>query len=277
MFAYHGDGLTEFIGSPEGHQATVSSASVEREDIPRPDGTIIRDAVSAIGESPSEAASVSVSTNTHRWVDNLVGSEIADNNASKESLHNSCADRPPPTTPAYSFEDSPVKDAGNDTSYGLIGTSTARDFVRDLRSDSPQTQLQSTPRPTLPSILNSPFAPQAGEESPHSRAGTTKRMTTHSPRNSQNVFSMQQQPIGYSIGSSVSIIQDPSQQTQNRDFGVIAPPLALHARRVLPLLDESEFHSPSIFHGSSWEGPRPSGIQAMSVLTPTPPNGQGGG
>ena len=265
----------------------MSSTCIEREDI-----------LQASGATPLDAASVSVSTNTHRWVDNLVGSEMTDGNTSKESLNHDFADRLPPTPPAHSFEDSPIKEIGNDTSYGLIGTSTAReikevgndtsygligtptahDFAKDLGSYPPQIQPQSTPRPTLPSILNSPFAPQAGEQSPHSRPGTAKRMTTHSPRNSQDGFSvtLPQQWTGYSVDSSGSLMQDPSQQPQKRDFGVIGRP-ALYSKRILPLLDDHEFHSSSIFHGSPWEGPRPSGHSAVNVLTRTPPNGQGGG
>ena len=276
----------------------MSSASIEREDIPPANEIMPLDAAAEVGDSPSEAASVSVSTNTHRWVDNLVGSETNDKNASTESLHDDFADRLPPTPPAHSFEDSPVqevgndtsygfigtstareiREVGNDTSYGLIGTSTARDFVKDLCSYSPQIQPQSTPRPIIPSILNSPFAPQAGEESPHSRPGTAKRMTTHSPRNSQNDFSLLQQPsTGFSVDSSGSPMQDPSQQTQKRDFGVIRRPSAIYSKKIVPLLDDINFHSSSVFYESPWEGPRPSGMKAMSVLTPTPPNGQGGG
>lgn len=280
-FAYHEEGLTEFIGSPAGHQATMSSTSIEREDIPKARATNPPRATSAIGESASEAASVSVSTNTHRWVDNLVGSESANHDAPKEGLQSEFADRIPPTPPGHSFGDSPVKEAGNDTSYGLIGTSTARELVRDLRSHSPQSQQQSTPRPILPSILNSPFAPQAGEESPHSRPSTAKRMTTHSQRTSQNGFPILPQPVEYSVDSSISSMQDPSgnvfRQTQNRpsQFGIIGPPSVLSGKRNVSAFDDSVFDSSSIFHGSSWEGPRPSMLEVINVQTP--PNGQGGG
>ena len=235
-----------------------------------------------IGESASEATSVSVSTNTYRWVDKLVRSELADCDAPEEDLQSGFVDRIPPTPPGHSFEDSPVKEAGNDTSYGLIGTSTARELVRDLHSTSPQSQQQSTPRPTLPSILNSPFAPQAGEESPHSRPSTAKRMTTHSQRTSQNGFPILPQPVEYSMDSSISSMQDPSgnnvfRQTQNRpgQFGVIGPPSSLSGKRNMSAFDGSVFNSSSIFHGSSWEGPRPSALKAINVQTP--PNGQGGG
>jgi len=285
MFAYHEEGLTEFIGSPECHQATISSAGIEHEEISHVNEIIPPNAACAFGEGVSEAASVSVSTNTHRWVDNLVGSETADNDTHREGPHNEFADRIPPTPPGYSFDDSPTKEAGNDTSYGVIGTITARDLVRDLGSYSPQAQHQSTPRPTLPSILNSPFAPQPREETPHSRPSTAKCMLTHSPRNSQNGFSMpkQYQPTGYSVDSSISSIPDPSGATfqlpQNQpfgNFGVIARPSAVSKHHgSTAMFDDTAFHSSSVFHGSSWEGPRLSGREGMAVQTP--PNGQGGG
>lgn len=285
-FAYHEEGLTEFIGSPEGHQATIPSASIERKQNPCANDIIPLKAASTFGEGASEAASVSVSTNTLRWVDNLVGSETADNDTYKQGLHNEFADRIPPTPPGYSLEESPVKEAGNDTSYGLIGTLTARDLVRDLRSYSPQNQHQSTPRPTLPSILNSPFAPQAGEKTPYARPSTAKYMPTHSPRNSQNGFSMpqQHQPTSYSVDSSISSIPDPSGATfqlpQNQpfgNFGVIARPSTTVSKihGSMAMFDDTAFHSSSVFHGSPWEGPQRSNREIMTVQTP--PNGQGGG
>ena len=284
-FAYHEDGLTEFIGSPEGHQARMSSASVERQDMPQANGIIPTDIASAFPENASEPASVSVSTNTHCWVDNLVGSETADIDA-LEGLRTGFADRISPTPLEYHFEEPPTTEPGNDTSYGLIGTSTARDLVRDLRTSSPQNQYQSPPRPTLPSILNSPFAPQPGEESPHSRPSTAKRMTTHSKRNSENGFAIPRQPLTYSVDSSVSAMQDPSGTTfepmQNRPhggyghFGVIGRPLALHAKGKAPVLDESVvFHSSSVFGGSPWDDPRPGDFDTVDMSTPPGARGDG--
>ena len=268
-------------------------------------------AASTLGEAASEVASVSDST-THHWVDTLVGSEGAGKDLQQKGSRSEFVDSLSPTPANDAFEDSPAKaagndtsydligtataqdllqDAGNDTSYGLIGTLTARDLVNDLRSYSPQHKHQSPPPlPYLPSILNSPFAPQLGEAESHIRPNTAIRMTTHSPRTSQNGFAIQHQPANtYSVTSTASSIPDPSISTFQRPknqalppppngyYGVIGRPSTKRGvGNAMSKIDASDFHSSSIVPDSSWDAPRRSAVgEAATVLTP--PNGQGGG
>ena len=289
---------SELFASPEGHQATLSSISIDREDISQANGSGAPDMIPVPDERDSQAASaaVSMTTDMNRMVDNLVSSEATDDSEIEDAFANASAYRIPPTPPERSFDDSPSQEAGNETSYGLIGTLTAQDLVRDLHAYSPQ---QQTPRPVLPSIYNSPFAPQAGEEI--SRPSTAKRTPHHSQRSSQNAIFFQQQPNHQSIPSTISSMQDlssmafPPNPWEQYDYAVPSngQPLgkghfgpgathatsrlasALYGDRNGTAYDESNFKSSNIFEGSDWPGSAFSGREALDVQTP--PNGQGGG
>ncbi len=143
--------------------------------------------------SREDLTSVSMDPASNRMVDDLVDSEIADDDLEQ------------PSKPRISLD--PTNEVGNETSYGLFGTSTASELEAraDLRDQAPV-----SPRPPLPSIYNSPFAPQPGEATINSRPGTAKRTTpSHSRQSSQNVSHIQQSSR-HTIESIQSSVPDPT-------------------------------------------------------------------
>lgn len=111
----------------------------------------------------------------NQMVDNLVGPEPSNNTV-----------LPPPTPPAPTLT-SAQGDGANETSYGVgNSTLTALDFVNQVRSWSPKVQPPEAPNPTLPSIMNSPFAPRPEEEPLLTRSPATRRMTPRIRRSSHN-------------------------------------------------------------------------------------------
>ena len=144
----------EVMASPQGHRPTLSSTSIELGEISARNA-LARDAASLIGDETSQSASVSVSANLvmNEMVDNIVGSETTNGSEYQGNLAGDRPVRAPPTPPSYSFDDSPAKTAGNDTTYGIMGTLTAQEFWDEQKTHSPQQPSQhGTPRPLLPSI-----------------------------------------------------------------------------------------------------------------------------
>ena len=214
QFAYQEEGVpSELLASPSGHQATLSSTSIEREDIPKANSRVnksaIPDGASNIDDQTSQSASMNTAMN--HMVDRIVGSEFDEctngDNPDDENI--------PPTPPAHTFDDdSPTYDPANETSYGLMGTLTAQDLIAKVHaySQSPTHSInRSTPRPVLPSVLNSAFAPQPGEVSPQTRPSTA---TCISPTPPSQLFLPQpptpQRLSGHSGHSSYSSMQQPS-------------------------------------------------------------------
>lgn len=185
----------------ESYQAPLSSTGIEIEEVTHVDETTLPDAPVSINGGASQAASISVNMDpvSKRMVDDLVNSEMNDDGEDAELIDHSTNEAP------HSFADpkiglSPAKNVGDETSYGLIGTSTAREHFGDLENPVP-----NSPRPRLPSIINSPFALQPGEETPGSRPSTSKRKTpSHSQQNSQTRFPLQRQPNAFLADSSPS-------------------------------------------------------------------------
>ena len=195
------------MASPQGHHPTLSSTTIELADI-SPRNAIARDTGSFVGDATSQSASVSISANRvmNEMVDKIVGSETTNDSDYQGNLADGSPYRPPPTPPSYSFDDSPSKTAGKDTTYGIMGTLTAQEFLNGQQPYSPQnTSQHGTPRPLLPSIYNSVFAPTAEEVS--SRPGTAKGL---SPARQP----MHQTPNGYMVQSSISSMQAPSSMFQ---------------------------------------------------------------
>ena len=220
-----------------------------------------------------------------RMVDNLVGSETTDDgedagfidDSANEALHGfgRSEHRPSPAQ------------VGDETSYGLIGSSTVREHFGDLQNPIP-----NSPRPILPSITNSPFALQPGEETPGSRPSTAKRKTpSHSQQNSQTRFPLQRQAMGFPVASSPSnpsSMPDPTAPTPYTSgvYGAQPPPKnTVHANQTYmrpqtfttfgnqPFrAEEPNFLSLEVFEGSTWAGSDQSGRMAANALTP--PNGQ---
>lgn len=264
--------LDEGLPSDAGCQAAESSTSIGRADFTHVDETAIADPAGSVDGEASQAASAGVSMDlaSKRMVDDLVGSETTDEDeipiAAAQGLLNPISE---------------LKDVGNETSYGLIGSSTAREHFGDI-----QDQPQVSPRPLLPSIYNSPFAPQPGEATPGSRPGTANRTTpSHSQQNSQTRTPLQQQ-----INSSISSMADPSNYNpylhmnggyHNQPYLNNVFPAATNytsGRRVSTTYgnetygatDVSNFHSSSLAWGGSGT------VQAVTNVQ-TPPNGQGAG
>ena len=238
----------------------------------------------------SQAASISVNMDpaSKRMVDNLVGSVTTDDgedagfidHSTNEALRGFGRSEHRPS----------AAQVGDETSYGLIGSSTVREHFGD-----PQNPIPNSPRPILPSITNSPFALQPGEETPGSRPSTAKRKTpSHSQQNSQTRFPLQRQAMGFPVASSpsnLSSMPDPTAPTSYTSgaYGD-KPPLknTFHANQTYtrpptfttfgnqPLrAEEPNFLSLEVFEGSTWAGSDQSGRMAANALTP--PNGQGAG
>ena len=222
----------------------------------------------------SHAPSVSMGTSAENWVNNLLEGESTGLGAEQGRIEDETIDK----DPRYDTS----RAVGNETSYGTIGSITAADFVKDIR---PFSTPQASPRPRLPSIYNSPFAPLADEEAPLSRRSTEKYVTpSHSQQNSQQGFignfspsnfqqgftAFSQQPNGYhhQVDSSMSSIGAPSSigypQSLPRTH------LTTHSPRNYPInYEDSSFMSSNIFSGSVWNG-----ASSRAGMFPTPPSGQ---
>lgn len=185
-------------------QLILPSPSLDREGVTHVDETTFPHMISPLNGDGSQAALAFISMDpaSKRMVDDLVDSENAGNDdevPSKLGLGLSSA-----------------HDAGNDTSYGLFGSATARE-LGDLEDQPP-----ITPHPLLPSIDNSPFAPQPGEEITVSRPCSAKRTTTsHSQQHSQTRSAFQQPVDAYNIESSMtSSMPEPTNRSlpMNSDY-----------------------------------------------------------
>lgn len=287
-FTYVEEGMRE----EESYVAPLSSTGIELKEVTHIDETTLPDAPISINGGASQAASISVTMDpvSKRMVDDLVDSELNDNGEDAEFIDHATNEVP------HSFVDprhgsSPAKDVGDETSYGLIGTSMAREHFGDL-----QGPVSNSPRPHLPSIINSPFALQPGEETPGSRPSTAKGKTpSHSQQNSQTRFPLQRQPNAFSADSSPSnssTMPDPTAPNSyaNAFYRHQAPlkdtfpsaqnctrgPRTFTTFRDNPLhADEPNFLSLEVFEGSTWGGSDQSGRKATNIMTP--PNGQGAG
>ena len=289
IFTYVEEGMQE----DQSYQARVSSTGIELEEITHVDETTLPDAPASVSGEASQAASISVSMDlaSKRMVDDLVDSEET------EDGDDAGFSEQPTNRALYGFpypghSSLRLKDVGEETSYGLIGSSTAREHYRDC-----QDPVANPPRPILPSITNSPFALQPGEETPGSRSSRGKGNTpSHSQQNSQTRFPLQRQPIGYSVGSSSSnpsTMPDPTASgshstgfsrnqpllhnafpsAQNYTMG----PWTLAAFGNNPLhAHEPNFLSPEVFEGSTWAGGSDQNSRNAANFM-TPPNGQGAG
>ena len=277
----------------ESYKAPLPSTGIELDEVTHVDETNFHVAPASFSGGASQAASTSVNMDpaSKRMVDDLVDSETTDDGEDCD-LSGPFADEMPHGFAVPGYIPSPAKDIGDETSYGLIGSSTVREHFGDL-----QGPVVNSPRPLLPSITNSPFALQPGEVTPGSRPSTTKRKTpSHSQQNSQTRFPLQRKSIALSVDSSPSnpsTMPDPTapgpyangfyrdQSPLNNAFSSVQNYTGgakssndfgghhLHA-------DEPNFLSLEVFEGSSWGGGSgQSSRRAANIMTP--PNGQDAG
>ena len=226
---------------------------------------------------------------SNRTVDDLVKPETIDDSEDDSETGHRTGNKPIKTShliPHYFLGDSRSlsEGAGNETSYGLISSSAAREHFGD--------QLPPSPRPVLPSIYNSPFAPKPGEAAPNSRPNTVIRTTPgHSQQNSQTALPFQYQAHAISVDSSLTDV--PESSNFNASLSAVhgnhpivnarfPPPLnhtsgprysTVVGKENAAVLDDIGFFSETVFAGSSWVGTGHSGHAATNMQTP--PNGQG--
>ncbi|MCJ1371632.1 hypothetical protein MMC20_002851 [Loxospora ochrophaea] len=313
-FAYREEGLpSELLASPDNHNAMLSSTTIEREDISKANNDKL-----ATKEADAQSESITANSEMNRMVNNLTEITDQDNVAIPDPSIPGFTSRVPPTPPDYSFNDSPSKPEGNDISYGLIGTLTAESFANkapDPNAFSSQ-QPPLTPRPPLPSILNSPFAPLPGETEAHnlhsSRPGTAKgplssqtsqqlsgspSLPLHPQPQPQPSFSSRAPAHPLSVPSSISSMQEPSSflpahaspTTRNPGNRAFFDPSFRSCGRQSTVygggnksgFDDIPFSSSAIFGGSHLAGglvgQQQQGAGNAAADAETPPGGQGGG
>lgn len=290
---------SEIQASPATHRATLASTMIEPQDIPHAHRSPTVNAPSLTDEVVSQATSISVSLNTEarRMVDILLESESAD--TGRHSTTMASRDFRSETEDfVEQARTSPVVEVTspnleNDTTYGF-SEPNASNFVRALNKCTPQKQQpQGSPRPHLPSIYNSPFAPQADDATPVSRPNTATQISPlHSRKNSQHKFPFQQQhPNGgllwnsgtgsmQDTSNSLSVTQTPMNHFKKRsvagnNYGAIGGPVISHNHHSTYNFNDFEFRSSQVFQGSTWDLSGQTVRDAMSLRTP--PNGQGAG
>lgn len=290
---------SEIQASPATHRATLASTMIEPQDIPRAHTSPVVNPPSLTDEVVSQATSISVSLNTEarRMVDILLESESADNGRHSTTMasrgfRSETADFVKQArTSAVVEVASPNLE--NDTTYGFSELN-ASDFVQALNKYTPQKQQpQGSPRPHLPSIYNSPFAPQADDATPVSRPNTATQISPlHSRKNSQHKLPFQpQHPNGgllwnsstgstQDISSSLSVTQTPINHFKKRsvagnNYGAIGGPVISHSHHSTNNFNDFEFRSSQVFQRSTWDLSGQNVRDATSLRTP--PNGQGAG
>lgn len=126
------------------YQMSQSPARVGQDDITHINETVLPAAAPSTDGGASQAASIplSMDLDSKRMVDDLVDSEATDED---ENIDQPALISTPQQRPAkHRSSSSQFREAGNDTSYGLIGSGTAREHFGD--------QPLVSPRPLLPSI-----------------------------------------------------------------------------------------------------------------------------
>ena len=273
--------MEEGIPSDSGYEAAYSSPGVERNEIIYVNETASTRPAPSVDGASSHTTSmpVSMDIDSKRMVDDLVDSETADELLNTGAFdHNSAG--------IFPLDIMSSTRIGDETSYGMIGSATAIETFGDIQAPRP-----TSPRPLLPSIYNSAFAPEPGEEPPSSRPGTARHTTLgHSQHTSQTRFPFQQNLNLHSLESSTQgSVPDPTnasshpqiQQTYRNPMFVnkifSAPTNFTHGRKASSTYGHSTYDfNDTNFQSSelSWGGSGP--IRKTSNIL-TPPNGQGEG
>ena len=201
-----------------------------------------------------------------RMVDELVDSETTDDGFED------------PSRPQIGL--APMTELGNETSYGLFGTSTASELGG---------RLDMQDQPLLPSIYNSPFAPQPGERTSGSRPSTAKRSTPNHSRQSSQVMFPSQKHSGHAVGwSQISTLESakstsgPNEGYHKQSFTNATFPTKtnyttggsssiIYRNDGYSTLDACHLISPTVEYGCSGS------VNGTNRVTnvQTPPNGQG--
>lgn len=201
-FIYNEEGLpSQLFSSPHGRQQTLSSTSIERDDIQRAtqDSNIAADMRSVFGGSQS--ATASMSANMHRiveGVERLVESDTYENGPSVPEYHpylETGAGMPTPT--GYPFDFNPSSVSGEDalparsTPIAPPGLGPPMSRESTLRAP-PQSYAPRPALPGIPSIWNTGLSPQIGEAvSPRTPPGLGQGP---GPGNLQNIQSSTRHP-----------------------------------------------------------------------------------
>ena len=252
----------------------IRATLVDDMEVLKSSGNTVQDAASVAEERAS--TSVSIIDDMNRMVDDLMDPQVK---TTSERHDNGFGKAIPPTPPSHTFDDLQSSDTPDETSYGLIGTATALDLSKVVRALSTPDKIQSSSHPILPSIYNSPFAPQSDDEENLSRPSSAKRSTPiHSRHSSQHTpKALYSQPIGhqsnkssisssmapskaYSVISSVSSMPDPSSMPYPR---ITAPGAALY-RNYQPLGNGIFYGGQGINYSA---GQRPSANANQAIRT----------
>ncbi|KAJ5745297.1 hypothetical protein N7520_010479 [Penicillium odoratum] len=201
-FIYQEDGLpAQFFSSPHVHQDTLSSATIEREDIPPPnqDSNSVVEGHSMFGGSQSASASMSANMNRIvEGVERLVESDTYENAPGvpgqfEPFLHDT-GDMPTPSahirpTPhAFPFNDQSVQPLGTPMAPPGLGPPVHN--TETLRSSSAQPYTPLAALPSIPSIWNT------------SSPGSLRSAV--SPRTPPGLGQQPQLPSMASVGGNIS-------------------------------------------------------------------------
>lgn len=291
---------SESQASPASHQAKLSGSTIDRLELGA--GSPCRERLSEADEVSSQAGSVSASMDTeaHRMVDDLLDSCVTENESNAGDVGEHKRAVVAPTFDICAFEFPAGGKKANDTTYGFDTTMDTSGFVRALQDYPDQQRPEGSPRAYLPSIFNSPFAPQAGETTPpRSRPSTAKRMSpSHSRQQSQNAkvcpsraaqsletnYSSMPDPSSCFISVQTPTVRNPHYFLQNppqarnggfAHYGAIGEPVLRGNGNGGNggIADDSEFRSSDVFVGSNWAYSGQSANENLNLHTP--PNGQG--
>lgn len=259
----------------EGASTAQQDVSLHLQHIPHHDAKSTTDDAGSVAPSTS----LILGTSMNQMVDDLVDHNLSIDPAPRSTYA-------PTNGPA-----APWMDGANETSYGIgDSTLTVMDIVNRTRSWSPKRQQvpKAAPRPVLPSILNSPIAPQPDEKiallTQATSTGIPEQPSQHNEMNTPAHSQQQQQmlPPPYTLDStsSSSSMSKPTQLSYLAKGPHQHPLLSLGNNRTLGnrranaatgLMDDFTFDSSNIIAGSSF--PVNSGRDLGTQ--PTPRNGQG--
>ncbi|KAJ5619007.1 hypothetical protein N7510_002991 [Penicillium lagena] len=301
-FIFQEEGLpSQFFSSPHGHQQTLSTASIEREDIPREtqDTNSVAEGRSMFGDSQS--ASVSMSANMNRiveGVERLVESDTYENptNDQLSSFLSGAATMPTPTQIGPDANAYPFNDRTPQPMSTPIGPEIGQPAV-----NTPRAVLSGFPSIGGPSIWSTGSPASASSRGPppglsqqaplNSMATSNMNIQEHSPY--RGLAQTRFPDIGSPFSSSLVPSENPSSMappvgqrwernaTSRTTFGAFDVPSqpmstgTTNASWANNAFIGSRLSSGTDLHSSGLNGNRKSGTQ-INAIGPTPPCGQGG-